>query len=321
MTGIERLDFMKEKVTGCLEALCVSRKKGVQKTRVEEAILLAGYGMEGDAHAGNWHRQISLLSAGDIEAFRAQGIAADYGAFGENMVVSGVPFEQLEVGDRIYVGDARLTVTQIGKACHKSCVIREQTGDCIMPRAGVFCVVDTGAVIRTGESVEVLPPADDRPFTAAVITLSDRAAAGVYEDQSGPEVSRILTEHGYEVLESLLLPDEREQLEAELRRLSDQRQVSVIFTTGGTGFSTRDVTPEATEAVSDRKVPGIGEALRRYSAQFTAHAMLSRQTAGIRKKTLIVNLPGSPKACREELDFLLKPLAHGLGVLRGSEDQ
>ena len=194
-------------------------------------------------------------------------------------------------------------------------------GDCIMPREGVFAKVLHGGIVKPGDTVLQLPPAPDRPFSAAVITLSDKGFCGEREDKSGPLIKEILEESGYQVVEMILLPDDREQLEHHLIRLSDQRQVNAIFTTGGTGFSERDVTPEATIAVCDRMAPGIAEAMRYYSLQITPRAMLSRQTCGIRKKTLIVNLPGSPKACREDLGFILPTLAHGLGILRGTDGE
>ena len=158
-------------------------------------------------------------------------------------------------------------------------------------------------------------------FTAAVVTLSDKGSRGEREDKSGPLICEILTENGYDVVETVLLPDERDQLEAVLCRLADQSRVNVVFTTGGTGFSPRDITPEATIAVCDRMATGIAEAIRTYSLQITPRAMLSRQTSGIRKKTLIINLPGSPKACREDLDFILPSLGHGLGVLCGTDGE
>jgi molybdenum cofactor synthesis domain-containing protein len=188
-----------------------------------------------------------------------------------------------------------------------------------MPREGVFAEVLKEGVIKPGDEMEFLPLDPDRPFTACVITLSDRAYEGTYEDKSGPLMVEILKEAGYEIVEYILLPDNKNRLKRELIRLADQRQVNVIFTTGGTGFSERDITPEATLEVCDRHAPGIAEAMRWYSLSITPKAMLSRQASGIRKKTLIVNMPGSPKAVKEDLDFILKPLAHGLGILRRTD--
>lgn len=307
--------------TGTVEAVCISEEKGTQKKIVDSALFRENWGIEGDAHAGNWHRQVSMLACESILAFRACGVDVSFGDFGENLLVSGLDLEEIPVGTRMQVGEALLEVTQIGKACHKDCAIRRKTGDCIMPREGIFMVVLRGGSVKQGDAVKVFAPDPARAFTAAVVTLSDRAAQGVYPDESGPAIADFLKEHGYEVVEQVLLPDGRVRLEQELERLADQRQVDVIFTTGGTGLSRRDVTPEATQNVCERMVPGIGEALRTYSAQFTSNAMLSRQTAGIRKHTLIINLPGSPRACREDLEFLIGPLKHGLGVLRGTEDK
>jgi molybdopterin adenylyltransferase len=305
---------------GKVLAVCLSEKKGTLKTPAESVDLIPDWGIRGDAHAGHWHRQVSLLSSERIEEFRKRGAPVKYGDFGENIVVSGFDLKKLPVGTELQIGPALLEVTQIGKECHSHCAIYKVMGDCIMPREGIFAVVKRGGVIRPGDEVTAVPPRPDRPFSAAVITLSDRASAGVYEDKSGPVIRSMLEAAGYIVVEQLLLPDGLVRLQAELCRLADQRQVSVIFTTGGTGFSERDLTPEATRAVSQREVPGIGEALRAHSVQFTPYALLSRQTAGIRGHTLIVNLPGSPKACREDLDFLLKPLEHGLGILRDTAD-
>ena len=305
---------------GKLLAICISKKRGTQKTPVEEAYLKPEWGIEGDAHAGNWHRQVSLLSFEKIEAFRAKGAEVDFGAFGENLIIEGFDFAALPVGTRFRIGEtAELELTQIGKECHSHCAIYQVMGDCIMPREGVFTKVIREGHIRPGDEVIAIPPAKDRPFTAAVITLSDRASRGEYEDKSGPLMAQILRDQGYDVVETLILPDGRMPLEAQLKRLADQRQVDAIFTTGGTGFSERDLTPEATQAVCDRMAPGIAEAMRWYSLQITPKAMLSRQTAGIRGKTLIVNMPGSPKAVREDLDFILPSLAHGLGILRGTD--
>lgn len=303
---------------GKVLAVCTSEQKGTQKKPVTEITLKPDWGIEGDAHAGHWHRQVSLLAFEKIEEFRKRGAEVDFGAFGENIVCEGFDLRTLPVGTRFQIGDCLLELSQIGKACHSHCEIYKVVGDCIMPREGVFTIVLKGGVVKPGDEITMIEADSERPFTAAVITLSDRAAKGEYEDKSGPLIRDMLEAAGYQVMEQLVLPDGRPRLELELTRLADQRQISVIFTTGGTGFSERDLTPEATKAVSDREVPGIGEALRTDSLKYTANAILSRQTAGIRKKTLIVNLPGSPKACRENLEFLLEPLAHGLGILRGT---
>lgn len=155
-------------------------------------------------------------------------------------------------------------------------------------------------------------------YTAGIITLSDKGAAGDREDVSGSAIREILEGAGYEVVSYKLLADEGQDLKRELIRLCDEVKCSLVLTTGGTGFSPRDVTPEATMAVADRNAPGIAEAMRAYSMSVTKRAMLSRGVSVIRKSTLIVNLPGSPKAVWESLEFLLDTLPHGLDILSGT---
>lgn len=302
---------------GKVIATCISTKRGVQKEQVPQITLVKGYGIEGDAHAGDWHRQVSLLALEKIEDFRAKGAEVDFGAFGENIVMQGYDLRALPVGTRFRIRESLLELTQIGKECHTHCAIYHQVGDCIMPREGVFTKVLEGGTVQPGDEVEIIPPAPDRPFTAAWITLSDKGAAGKREDTSGPLIGEILTEAGYDVVEGLLISDEPVFLKKDLIRLADQRQVNVIFTTGGTGFSPRDTTPEATTEVCDRMAPGIAEAIRAFSMTKTPRAMLSRAVSGIRGTTLIINLPGSPKAVRESLEFVLPSLSHGLEILTG----
>ena len=302
---------------GKLIAICTSEKKGTQKQQVEHAVLRENHGIEGDAHAGNWHRQVSLLGLEKIEDFRERGAEVEFGAFGENLIIEGFDFRNLPVGTRFRIGDALLEMTQIGKECHTHCAIYHMVGDCIMPREGVFAKVLQGGEIKPGDTVTEIEPAQDRPFTAAWITLSDKGAEGLREDESGPLIGRILTENGYDVVETILIPDDEDILKKELTRLADQRQVNLVMTTGGTGFSPRDITPEATEAVCERMTPGISEAIRAYSMTKTPRAMLSRATSGIRGKTLIINLPGSPKAVRESMEFMMSSLKHGLEILNG----
>ena len=306
---------------GEIKAICISERRGTQKKEIPEAQILEDWGIEGDAHGGKWHRQISLLAVEKIEEFRARGAEIDYGAFGENLIVEGYDLRTLPVGTRFRIGEVLLELTQIGKECHSHCEIYKKMGDCIMPREGVFTEVLHGGHIQKGDQIEMIPPEPDRQFTAAVITLSDKGFEGKREDKSGPLICEMLNKAGYRVIETQLLPDERVGLERQMKRLADQRQVSLILTTGGTGFSSRDITPEATIAVCDRMARGIAEAIRGYSMTITKRAMLSRAESGIRKGTLIVNLPGSPKAVKESLEFILPELAHGLGILRGSEGE
>ena len=153
---------------------------------------------------------------------------------------------------------------------------------------------------------------------AAIITLSDAGYAGRREDKSGPVIRALLEEAGYAVVHTALLPDGVEPLAGELKRLCDGDIADLVLTTGGTGFSPRDLTPEATRAVTERPAPGIAEAMRWNSLRITPRAMLSRGEAGIRKGSLIVNLPGSPKAARECLEFILPALGHGLEILKGT---
>ena len=159
-------------------------------------------------------------------------------------------------------------------------------------------------------------------YQVGIITASDKGSAGQREDLSGPAIRDILAVHPeFEVKKMIILPDEPAALKAEMIRMSDEEGLHLILTTGGTGFSKRDITPEATLEVCQRRVPGIPEAMRYYSLQITPRAMLSRAEAGIRNNTLIINMPGSPKAIREVLEYILPSLIHGLDILTGSDSE
>lgn len=154
----------------------------------------------------------------------------------------------------------------------------------------------------------------------AVLTVSDRSSRSERADTSGPELARVISEHGWQVARQDLVPDEFDQIRAVLTAWCDGGDIDVILTTGGTGFSPRDVTPEATQAVIERSTPGLAEAMRIASLKITPHAMLSRASAGIRRRTLIVNLPGSPKAAVENLEVILPALPHAVQLLRQEPD-
>ena len=140
---------------GTVIAVCTSPSKGTQKTNVNEAVFIEDYGIEGDAHAGKWHRQVSLLSYDKIQAFREKGAEVEDGAFGENLVVEGIDFRTLPVGTRLICGDVVLEMTQIGKECHHGYAIFQKMGECIMPREGVFAKVVRGGIIRSGDEMKV----------------------------------------------------------------------------------------------------------------------------------------------------------------------
>lgn len=152
-------------------------------------------------------------------------------------------------------------------------------------------------------------------YTAGIITASDKGSKGEREDQSGAVIADILNKAGYQVVRKTILPDELEALKKEMIYMSDQLGLALIVTTGGTGFSPRDITPEATKSVIERETPGISEAIRSYSLSITPKAMLSRATSGIRGNSLIINLPGSPKSVRESLEYIIEPIKHGLDIL------
>lgn len=304
-----------ESIKGIIRGICISEQRGTAKYPVEAAFLKLGWGVDKDAHGGNWHRQVSLLGLEKIEEFRARGAEVDFGAFGENIIVEGFDLRNIPVGTQFQIGEAVIEMTQIGKDCHTHCEIHKRVGDCIMPREGVFAKVISSGAIKVGDSVKIISSASDRPLSAAIITLSDKASKGEREDLSGPAIAEELNKRGYEIIETILLPDEQKAIEKELRRLSDQRQVNLILTTGGTGFAERDVTPEATMAVATKNAPGIAEAIRAESMKITNRAMLSRAVSVIRNKTLIINLPGSPKAVKEGMDIIMDSVEHGLEIM------
>ncbi|MCT4564587.1 MAG: MogA/MoaB family molybdenum cofactor biosynthesis protein [Maledivibacter sp.] len=154
-------------------------------------------------------------------------------------------------------------------------------------------------------------------FKVGIITASDKGFKGEREDESGELIKEIMSSNGYKVETWNILPDERYEISKEIINMCDNLKLDLIFTTGGTGFSPRDWTPEATLDVIDRQAQGISEAMRYYSLQITPRAMLSRGVSGIRGETLIINLPGSPKAVKENLEFILTALQHGLEILKG----
>ena len=272
---------------GKVIAVCTSDRKGIQKKDVSTAHFSAEWGIDGDAHAGKWHRQISLLSADKIDAFNKRGANVIPGAFGENLVVEGFDFRALPVGTLLRCNDVLLEMTQIGKECHSHCEIYKKMGDCIMPREGVFARVLEPGTISVGDEMTIVPREGHFPWQAAVITLSDKGAAGERKDESGPAIAQRLRDAGYAVVEEVLIPDDERILKQQLMRLCDQRQLDLILTTGGTGSAAQ----EAIRAAADKAAPSI-----------TASA--------VRGKTLII---GSPE---ERMDALMDSAPQVMESLR-----
>lgn len=298
---------------GVVVAVCTSETKGVPKQDVGSAMLVENHGLDGDAHAGRWHRQVSLLAEESIAKMRAKGLDVGPGAFAENITTRGLDLPSLPIGTRLGVGsEVLLEVTQIGKECHSKCAIFQQVGECVMPLEGIFAKVLHGGTVTVGDHIHVLPA-----INVGVLTISDKGSRGEREDLSGAAVERAVSNMGV-VVERKIVPDEFDAIAEELRRMADKLNINLILTTGGTGFAPRDVTPEATLSVVDRRAPGISEAMRASSLAKTPHAMLSRAIAGIRGRTLIVNLPGSPRAVQECLDVLMPALPHAITILAGA---
>jgi molybdenum cofactor synthesis domain-containing protein len=292
-------------------AVCTSPEKGQRKKNIGESLLIKDQGLKDDAHAGFAHRQVSLLAEESIAKMKAKGLDVGPGDFAENLTTRGIDLVNLPVGTRLAAGnEAVLRVSQIGKECHNRCAIYYQAGDCVMPREGIFAEVLTGGKLSVGDSIEL-----KLSYRFGVITASDKGSRGEREDLSGPAVTEMLLQFG-DVTEYVIVPDDRTTLAKMMREMA-AKGVDAIFTTGGTGLSPRDVTPEATLDVIDRLVPGIPEAIRRETAAVTAKAMLSRGTAGICGTTLIINLPGSPKAVKECLAVVSPVLEHALETVCG----
>jgi len=292
-------------------AVCTSPEKGQRKKNIGESMLLKDMGLKDDAHAGFAHRQVSLLAEESIAKMTAKGLDVGPGDFAENLTTRGINLVNLPVGTRLKAGpDAILRVTQIGKECHDRCSIYYQAGDCVMPREGIFAEVLLEGLVKNGDRLDI-----KESYKFGVITASDKGSRGEREDKSGPLLNNILLPWG-DIIDQVIVPDNRGALARVMQEMVS-REFDAIFTTGGTGMSPRDVTPEATLDISDRLVPGIAEAIRRETAAATTKAMLSRGVAAISGSTLIVNLPGSPKAVAECMNVILPVLEHALETVSG----
>jgi molybdopterin adenylyltransferase len=337
---------------GTIVAVCTSETRGVQKTPTDAIELVVGHGVKGDAHAGDWHRQVSLLADESAELMRRKGAPAGPGAFGENIVTRDIDVKALPVGARIRIKgqaptapEVLLEVTQIGKVCHEPCAIFAIAGECIMPTEGVFCRVLAGGLVRPGDAIEVIvgvvegmgqpartqesapasasaeAPAPALSFRVAVLVLSDSRSAGQREDLVVPAVAEKLGQTAFDLVHTRIIADDEAGIVEVLRELVARGDIHLILTSGGTGLAPRDHAPEATRSVIEREAPGFAELLRMKGLEKTPRAMLTRGVAGVARQTLIINLPGSPKAVREGLETLLPILPHALETLLGQSSE
>jgi molybdenum cofactor synthesis domain-containing protein len=312
---------------GKIKAVSLSKQKGEKKVSVKSAVLKEDFGIVGDAHAGS-DRQVSLLAEESIEKMRAKGLKLAPGDFAENITTQGLDLSKLNIGAKLKVGkEAILEIAQIGKVCHDRCSIYYRAGDCIMPREGVFARVLKGGVIRPGDEVEeILTVAKDRPgrpediiYRVAVLTISDKCAQAKREDKSGKIIQKLVKNLPGKVVKYEVIPDEPALIKERLKNYCDQLKVDLVLTCGGTGFTSRDYTPEATRDIVEREVPGIPEAMRIKCLKITNRAMLSRGIAGLRGRTLIINLPGSSRGAGQSLKAIIAALPHGLDMLADRE--
>ena len=304
--------------TGKVVSVNVSKEKGTVKESVDK-IVIDENGIAGDAHAGPWHRQISILDAENISRFSEEiGREIEPGEFAENITIEGIDTSGASIMDRFAIGDAVLEVSQLGKKCHGAeCAIFREIGKCVMPHKGIFTRVVKGGAVKAGDTVTMMP----REFRFDIITVSDRASKGLYKDRSGPRCKELIEEFFKDksrqiVFESAVLPDEPEKLKERLLR-DVQRQVDAVITTGGTGVGPRDITPDVVMSLADKTIPGIMEHIRLKYGREKPNALLSRGVAAVKGKTLIYTLPGSVKAVQEYTPEILETLEHLIYVLGG----
>jgi molybdopterin adenylyltransferase len=296
----------------------ISEKKGTIKKPVP-SITLNKLGVKGDAHSGPWHRQVSLLAEESITKFSAAaGRKINYGEFAENITTRGIAVHLTNPLDRFTIGDVELEVTQIGKTCHgTSCNIFKEVGNCVMPKEGIFCRVISPGKIKAGDAINYSP----RIFKILVITLSDRASAGDYEDRSGPIIGDRMQDY-FDTLKwkyaisRQLIPDDPEMLRKILVQ-AKAGKTDIIFTTGGTGIGPRDFTPDVVKPLLGKEIPGIMELIRFKYGQEKPNALLTRAVAGVMGSSLVYTLPGSVKAVEEYTEEIFKTLKHSIYMLNG----
>jgi len=285
-------------------------KKAVSELQLNEK------GIIGDVHARQWNRQISIIDNWHIKRFRQLTNAREtnFGEFAENITTEGLHEIDFKTFDQLKIGDAILEVTQVGKPFHDQ--FRE-LGNYVMPRVGIFCRVKKAGAIKANDTIEYIP----KKHKAAVITLSDRASSGEYEDRSGPKIIEMLDSYlkklelNYQIGHDII-HDDAGQLIQLLNKYRNEKY-DFIITTGGTGIGKRDITVETIKPMLDKEIPGIMEMIRLKYGMEKPNALLSLSVAGVMDESLVYTLPGSVKAVQEYMAEILKTLQHLQFMLHG----
>ena len=294
-------------------SLNISEEKGAIKNPVQK-VFFDKKGIVGDAHAGSWHRQVSLLAKERIDVFsKEEKKNIKPGEFAENITTQGIDLSGVSLLDRFKIGPVFLEVVQIGKKCHgRSCAIFQEIGRCVMPKEGIFCRVLKGGQIRINDPINYIP----QELNIKIITLSDRASLGEYEDKSGPKIAELLEKffqgRPWKIkLSRVLIPDSKSRLLQEIRKIKKDKP-EIVFTTGGTGIGAKDITPDVIRPLLKLELPGIMDFIRLKYGKNNPRALISRSLSGVLGESLIFVLPGSEKAIVEYMAEIVKILEHSI---------
>ena len=311
------MQFSEKTYVGKIVSVNTSSKNGIVKTPVD-FIKLTQFGILNDSHAGKWHRQITLLSKETIDEFAEKmNYKVSEGEFAENITTCELDLAKVKLFDRFIIGDAILEVTQIGKKCHgHTCAIFKKIGECIMPKQGVFCRVieyNNQQKIKKNDEIHLLSSL----LKIGIVTVSDSVFDKTRSDITGPKIKKILQEffskENFNIeIYNEIVSDDPEMLKSKLINM-DNDNFDIIITTGGTGISKRDNTPDVVSNIITKNISGINEFIRVKYGYDNPNVLLSRSISGITKnRTLVYTLPGSVNAIEEYLDIILPTLKHSL---------
>lgn len=302
---------------GKIQAISVSEKKGVIKENVPSAFLEDDFGIKGDAHAGKWHRQVSLLALESVKKMQEKGLDVKSGDFAENITTEGIDLLSFPVGNRIKINNVEIIISQIGKICHHKCAVYYHAGECVMPKEGIFGVVRGSGEIKVGDEIIDLGKTG---FSVGIITLSDRASKGEYEDLTGPALEKYVSENlSTSFIRKEIIADDKKKLELTLKDFAETQKLDLIITNGSTGISSRDIAPDVTLPLLEKRLPGFEEAMRAESFKITKSAIVSRAVCGTIGNSLVINLPGSPKGAVENLSVIMPAIEHTIKKLQGDK--